>query len=142
MRGVLRVVLDTNVVVSALVFPSGPASALRGAWQADRFEPLVSVHTARELVRVLGYAKFALQPAEQEDLLADYLPWTHVVRIPDRVSGAPACRDPLDVPFLELAIAGRADVLVSGDRDLLALHGTLGECEIVDLHAFVERIVD
>lgn len=140
MSRVARVVLDTNVVVSALVFPGGQGARLRDAWQSGALQPLVSVHTARELIRVLGYAKFALQPAEQEDLLADYLPWTEVVRIPDRVRAVPECRDPFDVPFLQLAIAGRADFLVTGDKDLLALDGALAECDIVDPTTLLARI--
>jgi len=56
-------------------------------------------------------------------MLADYLPWTCSVRIPDPPPAVPACRDPLDAPFLQLAAAGRARWLVSGDRDVLALAG-------------------
>lgn len=50
-----RVVLDTNVVVSALLFGGGAAAAVRAAWQAGRIAPLASTATAGELVRVLAY---------------------------------------------------------------------------------------
>ena len=51
-----RVVLDTNVVLSALLFSGGGGAArLRQAWQSCRFSPFVSSATAQELVRVLGY---------------------------------------------------------------------------------------
>ena len=121
--GKMRVVLDTNVVLSALVFGGGAASRLRTAWQAGAFMPLVSTATAQELVRVLAYPKFRLSAADREELLADYLPYTTTVRIPDPPPNVPECRDPFDVMFLELALVGKAKILVSGDRDLLALTG-------------------
>jgi len=116
-----RVVLDTNVVVSALVFAQGHLAALRHAWQSGRCRPLVSRATAGELVRVLTYPKFGLGADEQRELLADYLPYCTTVRIPRKPPRTPACRDPFDVAFLQLAIAGRAEYLITGDRDLLAL---------------------
>ena len=119
----MRVVLDTNVVVSALVFGGGAAGRMRTAWQAGAFMPLVSTPTAQELVRVLAYPKFRLSAGDREELLADYLPYTTTVRIPDPPPSVPECRDPFDVMFLELALVGKAKILVSGDRDLLALTG-------------------
>ncbi|MBW6494088.1 MAG: putative toxin-antitoxin system toxin component, PIN family [Burkholderiaceae bacterium] len=116
-----RVVLDTNVVLSALVFGQGTMARLRVPWQGGQCVPLVSTATAQELVRVLGYPEFRLDPAAQRELLADYLPYAEVVRIPKPLPIVPACRDVFDLPFLRLAVAGRADILVSGDADLLAL---------------------
>lgn len=101
-----------------------------------RFVPLAIAATARELVRVLAYPKFRLTAGEQQDLLADYLPWVQVVRIPDPPPVAPPRRDPYDLPFLHLAIAGKADALVSGDKDLLALAGTRGLCPVLRVVAF------
>ena len=134
-----RVVLDTNVVLSALLFGGGPAGRVRAGWQAGRFVTLASTATAQELVRVLGYPKFRLSPAEQEELLADWLPWVEVVRMPDPPPPVPACRDPFDLPFLQLAIAGRARALVTGDRDLLVLAGTRWLCPVVTVDAFCAR---
>ena len=102
-----RVVLDTNVVLSALVFGKGTTARLRAAWQGSRFLPLVSTATARELVRVLSYPKFRLEAQEQQELLADYLPYAEVVRIPEPPPSVPVCRDPFDLPFLHLAAAGQ-----------------------------------
>jgi putative PIN family toxin of toxin-antitoxin system len=118
-----RVVLDTNVVLSALVFRSETAGRLRHAWQSGACRPLVSTATARELLRVLAYPKFRLSADDRQELLADYLPFTTSVRIPVPPPAVPECRDPHDSIFLELATAGRARLLVSGDRDLLALVG-------------------
>ena len=116
-----RWVLDTNVVLSALIRPGGTPGRLRLAWQARLFVPLVSRDTASELIRVLGYPKFKLTPEEQHDLLADYLPWTQVVQISDPPPKTPRCRDPHDLKFLQLALAAKAEALVTGDADLLDL---------------------
>jgi len=115
-----RVVLDTNVLLSALLFHAGSVSWLRSAWQAEAIRPLVSRNTAEELVRVLAYPKFRLTAEEQEDLLADYLPWCETV-VCSKSMNIADCRDVFDRPFLELAQAGDADALVTGDKDLLVL---------------------
>jgi len=116
-----RLVLDTNVLLSALLFRSAPMTWLRPAWQTNAILPLVSRDAASELLRVLGYPKFSLDAAEREELLADFLPWCETVRIPEPPPVVPECRDPYDRPFLQLTIEGRADALVTGDKDLLAL---------------------
>lgn len=123
-RGAPRVVLDTNAVLSALVFATGHVSGLRGAWQQGLIRPLVSAPTVRELMRVLAYPKFKLSEADRHELLADYLPFTEGVTVPEPPPRVPPCRDPHDLPFLHLAVAGRAGWLVTGDRDLLELAAT------------------
>ena len=116
-----RVVFDTNAVLSALLFTHGRLSWLVGHWESGNCVPLVSRATAAELTRILAYAKFQLSADEQLEALGGYLPFCEVVEI-----AAPCpvlCRDPKDQPFLDLAQSGRADLLVTGDRDLLALAG-------------------
>lgn len=117
----LRAVLDTNVVLSALVFTSGRLTPLRTGWRNGRFRPLVSKDTATELMRALAYPKLKLTREEQQELLADYLPYCETVRIPARGVPVPVCRDPADRCFLVLAAVGKARVLVTGDQDLLAI---------------------
>ncbi|RST55286.1 putative toxin-antitoxin system toxin component, PIN family [Variovorax sp. MHTC-1] len=131
-----RVVFDTNVVLSALLF-GGPATRrLRELWQQGACTPLISTATAGELVRVLGYPKFRLSPQEREELLADYLPFAQVVTLPDPPPAVPVCRDPFDLPFLQLAAAGKA-MLVTGDRDLLVLSGAT-KFPILAIEPFIE----
>ena len=125
-----RVVLDTNVVLSALVFRQGRLAVVRHAWQSGRCQPLVSPATASELVRTLAYPKFVLSADEQRELLADYLPYCTTVRMPQKPPKTPACRDPLDVPFMQLAVVGTAEYVITGDRDLLAL-STRFSCPIL-----------
>ncbi|HJP99827.1 MAG TPA: putative toxin-antitoxin system toxin component, PIN family [Rhodanobacteraceae bacterium] len=138
-RGIPRWVLDTNVVLSALTRPGGVTGRLRLAWQSQRFVPLASGPTAAELIRVLAYPKFKLTPEEQHDLLADYLPWAETFRVPDPPPKAPACSDPYDVPFLQLALAAKADALITGDRDLLVLAPLRGLSIITPAQA-IERL--
>ena len=134
----LRTVLDTNVLVSALLFPAGSGSWLRGTLRSKAILPLVSRETASELISVLCYPKFSLTRDEREDLLADYLPYCEPVMVEEPVS-LPDCRDPFDRPFLALAIAGGADALVTGDADLLALAPEFA-VPIVTPDAFRERL--
>ena len=134
-----RVVLDTHLVLSALVFANGRLAALRHTWQGGTCVPLVSKATTAELIRVLAYPKFKLSDEDQQELLADYLPWCTVVRIPNPPPVTPDCRDPFDPPFLQLAAAGKADYLVSGDQDVLSLAGQF-KCPIVTAEQFLKAI--
>ena len=74
-----------------------------------------------ELIRALAYPKFQLDTEARDGLLADYLPGCTTIRMPRKPPRTPECRDPFDLPFLQLAIVGKADYLVTGDRDLLDL---------------------
>jgi putative PIN family toxin of toxin-antitoxin system len=115
-----RIVLDTNVLLSAMLFHAGTLSWLRLAWQSEAIHPLASHDTTTELIRVLSYPKFKLTSDEREDLLGDYLPWCETVTVPNKIK-LPDCRDPFDRPFLALALTAKADALITGDKDLLVL---------------------
>jgi putative PIN family toxin of toxin-antitoxin system len=135
----MKVVLDTNIVLSALVFGGKTPGRLRHAWQQGALVPLVCTATARELVRVLAYPKFRLSSQDQEELLADYLPYTETIQIPHPPPRVPDRRDPMDLVFMQLAVAGLAKVLVSGDQDLLVLAGEFaraGHCAGMTMAAF------
>ena len=116
-----RVVLDTNCLVSALIFSRGKFAWLREAWQAKRFITLTSYDTVCELLRVLAYPKFKLTRHEQETLLGEFLPYVETVKIDATPDGMPDIRDADDIIFLVLAVVGRADALVSGDGDIQAV---------------------
>jgi len=117
----LRVVFDTNVVLSALLFPNGRLAWLRSHWREGGAAPLISPATARELTRVLAYPKFRLSEQYCIELLALYLPYCESLNPTDKCPIK--CRDAKDQPLLDLAQSGNADVLVTGDEDLLALAG-------------------
>ncbi len=116
----LRWVLDTKVLLSALLFAAGRVTWVRDAWRAGTVTPLASRDTTTELIRVLGYPKFGLTVREREDLLGDYLAYAETV-VASHAPVVPECRDPFDRAFLELALTGGADALVTGDKDLLVL---------------------
>lgn len=116
-----RVVLDTNVLVAALVFTSGRLAWIRHAWQHGTIVPLVAAETVGELVRVPAYPRFRLTHDERDDLLAELLPFAEVVTFPDPWPEIPECRDPHDRVFLALALVAGADTLVTWDADLPAI---------------------
>ena len=115
----IRAVLDTNVVVSALLF-SGPPSRLISAWQSGRLRPVVSAPILDEYIRVLAYPKFKLTNTEIRGLLEEELiPFMETVTaVPTNV---PDLRDPDDAKFITCAVAAGVRWLVSGDDDLLSL---------------------
>ncbi len=116
-----RVVFDTGVVVSALLFQEGHLAWLRRHWGAGECTPRISRDTAEELVRVLAYPKFGLSAGDRNELLGDYLVYCEQV---GRVKPCPVhCRDQHDQAFLDLAHTAQAEALVTGDRDLLSLAG-------------------
>jgi uncharacterized protein len=116
------VVFDTNVVLSALLFRRGRLSWLVDHWQAGECKPLVSRATGAELTRILAYSKFQLTANEQLEALGGYIPFCEAVDVAKPCSVI--CRDPRDQAFLDLAQSGKADLLVTGDEDLLALAGS------------------
>jgi len=121
-----RVVLDSNVLLSALVFAGGTLGRFRSLLTSGTVVPCASKETTEELIRLLANKKFKLVMSDQESLLADYLPFVQVTEISLKTHQAnlPICRDPHDQMFLDLALASKADFLVTGDQDLLALAST------------------
>lgn len=116
-KKVLRVVLDTNVVVSCLLF-SGSLSEIYEGWKSRRFIPYLSRETFEELLKVLSYPKFFLEKEEIEYLIyQEILPFFEVVEVKEVVQGVCADRD--DDKFVSVALSARADYVVTGDRRLL-----------------------
>jgi putative PIN family toxin of toxin-antitoxin system len=129
----MRLVVDTNVFVSAaLKASSWPAHTIR--WISRYGGLLKSDPTEQELLAVLQRPRFA------DKLPPWFLP--DVRRILDAAEAVPVtelvalCRDPADDKFIELAVNGRADLIVSGDADLLSLDEVRG-IPIVSPAAFV-----
>ncbi len=130
----MRVVIDTNVFVSAaLKDKSLPALAVHLALQHGRL--LRSAATERQLFDVLArpYFRPLIGPATH-DWLRGLLATAELVTPTERIA---ACRDPTDDKFLELAIHGHADVILSGDADLLVLNPFRG-IPILSPAAFVQ----
>ena len=115
-----RVVIDTNALVSRLLLPGSiPGQAVRRA--VAEAQLLASDDTIIELADVLARKKFDpyMTVRERQEFLrlfhriAERVPIVHVIR---------ACREPKDDKFLELAVNGAAQLIITGDADLLALH--------------------
>jgi len=115
-----RAVIDTNVLVSQAIRPSSiPARAVDKAASSARL--LFSAATWAELEEVLSRRKFDayLDASARENFLQDLRAIALIVAASASIR---ACRDPRDDKFLEVAVHGRADLIVTGDDDLLALH--------------------
>jgi putative PIN family toxin of toxin-antitoxin system len=134
----IRVVLDTNVLVSALLF-TGPLSRLVSLWRERRIVLLLSKDVFIEYVRVLAYPKFKLTGEEIKALVDEYiLPYGEMVTVAD--NPAIIREDPADDKFLSLAAAGRARFILSGDKHLLALKKH-GRAKIVAAREFLDSEV-
>jgi len=114
-----RFVIDSSTLISRLLLPASvPAQATQKALATG--EVLFSRETLEELRRVLGRPKFNryLTAAEREQFI-DFL--VVLGQCVELVQPVRACRDPNDDMFLSLAVSGEADVLITSDKDLLAL---------------------
>ena len=133
----IRAVLDTNVVVSALLF-SGPPSRLISAWQSGRLRLVVSAPILDEYIRVLAYPKFKLTNTEIRGLLEEELiPFMETVTaVPTNI---PDLRDPDDAKFITCAVAAGVRWLVSGDDDLLSLQ-RVQSVEILSVTTFLLQL--
>ena len=120
---VIPVVVDTNVIVSALLF-GGTPGRLIDLWKEGRIQLFVCKEIIDEIMRVLTYPRFQLSEKEISYLIYDeILPYSEIVDIPS--GPVIISRDPSDDKFIRCAESAGADVIVSGDRHLLSLkeHG-------------------
>jgi putative PIN family toxin of toxin-antitoxin system len=116
-KAIGKVVFDTNILVSALLFKGGLAG-LVDLWKRGRLIPVLSRETFQEFKAVLEYPKFSLTHQEIKVIIEEeVLPYFEVVEITDTVKGI--CRDADDDKFIACAVSAAADFIVSGDKDLL-----------------------
>ncbi len=118
----MKVVLDTNVVISALLH-QGPTRRIYELWRAFKIKLLASQAILDEYVRVLHYPKFGYEPEAIAEILEEnLLPWIEKTgEFRGKLPQLPT--DKSDGLFLRAALAGKAEVLVSGDVHLTALNG-------------------
>jgi hypothetical protein len=131
-----RVILDTNVLVSALLF-EGRLAPLVDLWKKQTFIFLLTPSILDEYLRVLAYPKFQLSEEEIKIILAEELsPYVELIK--ERKIKVPVLSDSDDEIFLAAACLGNADYLVTGDKVLLQLK-RLKQCEILKPSEFLEE---
>lgn len=131
----MRVVLDTNVLISGAFFSGPPLQILRSCLE-DEYQLALSPEILTEYRRVGEEFSRTRPNPDFEKLLALLLARALIVEVPDL--DLPVCRDPQDDKFIACALAVGADVIVSGDRDLLAASGRLS-IPVVRPREFVDR---
>ncbi len=126
----MRLVLDTNVFVGALITKDTPPDHLYQAWRDDGFDLVTSTAQLEELGRVLRYERLArfLDPAEAQDLLANIGTVAEVFEDLPTIAISP---DPDDNLILATAVAGSADLVVSGDKRHMLILGNVEGIPIV-----------
>src|SRR5690554_1718289 len=115
-----RFVIDTNVLVSAVIFPSSvPGQSLDKAVRSGKL--LMSAATFSELEKTLKKKKLRkyLSPISINNFFEKLEP---LIEIPNTLPELAICRDPKDDKFLALAVGGKASCIITGDEDLLVLH--------------------
>jgi len=132
-----RVALDTEVLLRALLGSEPSAQALRQAWQAGQCRPVIAAEGAQLLIKALGYPNFALDASQQRELLADFLPYTEVVK-----AEAQARQTALAAPVLRLAKAAGADILVSECVKVRSAfeRSRLGACQLLSSAEFLAAL--
>jgi uncharacterized protein len=119
----VKVVLDTNVLLSGLMFPDGAPGRVVAAWREARFDLAISIHQLAEIGRALAYPKIrrllSWDDRRIEQFIRQLYVRAQIVDLDGILVEVPA--DPDDVPILATLVAAKADVLVTGDGDLLAL---------------------
>jgi putative PIN family toxin of toxin-antitoxin system len=127
----MRVVVDTNILVRAVIKPAGTFGPVLLRLRHGDYTPLYAQSTIEELVDVLNRPrirdKYRLTDQDIQAVLGLILLRGRTVLPPEsEEERITVCRDPKDNKFLEKAVAGEADVIVSGDQDLLVLHPYAG----------------
>jgi len=135
----VRVVLDTNVLLSGLMAPGGAPGRIVAAWRGGHFDLVLSDSMLEEIQRTLTYPKVQTRIGWNAEEIAHFILLlrleSETVEIGDVEAHVPV--DPDDTPVLATLLASGAEVLVTGDKDLLAL---ADDHPIVTPAAFARRL--
>ena len=130
-----KVVLDTNILVSALLF-KGELAGIVDLWKTGKIVPMLSKEMFVEFRTVLEYPKFSLTGQEIKVIIEEeVLPYFEGIEGTDNIKGI--CRDPDDDKFISCAVSASADFIVGGDRDLLDM-GKYKSARIVSASVFLK----
>jgi putative PIN family toxin of toxin-antitoxin system len=136
----MRVVLDTNILVRAVIMPHGTVGPVLLRLRNGDYSLLYSQSLLEELIEVLLrpriYRKYGLSQEDIKTVVSLILLRGEEVTPQESTN---ICRDPKDDKFLEVAVSGMADVIVSGDEDLLTL-SPFRAIQIVPPRAFLQML--
>lgn len=142
-----RVVIDTNLMISAAISAGSIPDQLLQIWRNDKYELIVSPEILQEIEEVSQRArlreKYHLFPKKISRLFAALKLAAEVIQPIPEEQLTVHCRDSKDDKFLALSISGKADFLITGDQDLLALSGnpSLNGLKIVTAKEFLENFL-
>jgi putative PIN family toxin of toxin-antitoxin system len=131
----VKVVLDTNVVLSAVL--GGRTAQVLDLWRARAFDVIVTTDIFHEYLSVLRRPKFKLSADIVDDIAAYF--WRNAVLVTPADRIAVVLNDPRDDMFLEAAVTGEVGYIVSGDEHLLNL-GVFRGVPIVTVHDFLDAL--
>jgi putative PIN family toxin of toxin-antitoxin system len=137
----MRVILDTNVLLGALISPYGPPEAIYRAWRLGRFELVTSTVQLDEIRRVSRYPKLkAILPAHRIGTMVNNMQRANVLGALPALPAGMTVADLADGYLLAMALASEAEYLVTGDRraGLLQMQSA-GRTRIVTPSAFCEE---
>jgi putative PIN family toxin of toxin-antitoxin system len=139
----MRVILDTNVLLGALISPHGSPDAIYRAWRAARFELVTSAAQLDELRRVSRYPKLKpILPAHRVGTMVNNLQRAVVLDLLPPLPEGVEANDPNDAFLLAMALAGEADYLVTGDRRAgLLQRGSIARTRIVTPATFCAEVL-
>lgn len=139
----MRVILDTNVLLGALISPHGPPDVIFCAWRAARFELVTSLAQLEELRRASRYPKLkAILPAHRVGTMVNNMQRAIVLDVLPSLPEAMDLNDPNDAFLLAMALASDADYLVTGDRRSgLLQRNTVGRTRIVTPSKFCAAVL-
>lgn len=132
------VVIDTNVIVSALLFGGKPGELIR-LWKTGQIQPLISKEITEEYLRVFAYPKFDLSEKEISFIFNhEILPYSKAVKIKPGHWKTTIEDDPSDDMFIRCAVSGRCNIIISGDGHLLDLK-TYDKIRILSVSLFLKE---
>lgn len=133
----IRTVIDTNVIVSAILFEGIPGELI-SLWKSGHIQPLASRDIIDEYIKVLTYPKFDLSEIE-----INYILYNEILSYFEIITLKPGQiiiqKDPSDDKFLHCAKAGKASVIITGDQHLLSLK-SYGKIIILTPFQFLEKL--
>lgn len=132
----MRIMLDTNIIISAALFPNGKVAAAFYKSLTPPYQPLVCDYVVDELHRKF-LEKFPAKATEMESFLYNALSYIRVVATPeDAVDAEMKIRDPKDRPILRAALDAHADLFLTGDKDFL--ESSVTDPRIISVSEFLD----